>query len=59
MSSRVLRKLHGETDLAVELGAGLDESDPENNEEDLLSSASIGGAKKKQFNVNRYDLVSM
>lgn len=56
MSSRVLRKLQGETDLATELG-GLDESDQENNE-DLLASGTGGGAKKKQFNVNRYDLVN-
>ncbi|XP_059469936.1 ribosome quality control complex subunit TCF25 [Neocloeon triangulifer] len=55
MSSRVLRKLQGDTGLPV--GA---ESDPEKEEEedDLLAVATGGGAKKKQFNVNRYDLLN-
>lgn len=54
MSSRVLRKLHGDPGLPA---AGED-SDPEQDvEDDLLSVAAGGGPKKKQFNVNRYDLV--
>ncbi|KAJ9586929.1 hypothetical protein L9F63_019473 [Diploptera punctata] len=48
MSSRVLRKLQGEKDFLSELQDG--NSDPES---DLEGS---GGARKKQLNVNRYDL---
>ncbi|XP_065340572.1 ribosome quality control complex subunit TCF25 [Cloeon dipterum] len=52
MSSRVLRKLQGDTGLRVD-------SDPEKDaEDDLLSVAAGGGAKKKQLNVNRYDLLN-
>ena len=50
MSSRVLRKLQGEKDFLNDLQD--ENSDPES---DLEGS---GGAKKKQLNVNRYDLVS-
>lgn len=46
MSSRVLKKLHGEPDLEIK---EQELSDIENE---------IGnGAKKKQLNINRYDLV--
>lgn len=46
MSSRVLKKLHGENDL--EDGSDLD------NDNSIISSS---GARKKQFDGNRYDLV--
>lgn len=46
MSSRVLRKLQGEKELPD------DTSDIET--EDLNAT---GGARRKQFNINRYDLV--
>lgn len=49
MSSRVLRKLQGDKDLANDLQN--DNSDPE-SDLDLT-----GGAKKKQLNVNPYNLV--
>jgi hypothetical protein len=49
MSSRVLRKLQGDKDFANDLQN--DNSDPESDLE------STGGAKKKQLNINRYDLV--
>lgn len=51
MSSRVLRKLglQGEKDLTCLADDGSD------TEADFSSS---GGAKKKQLNINRYDLVS-
>jgi hypothetical protein len=45
MSSRVLRKLQGDKDFANDC------SDPDSELE------GTGGAKKKQLNVNRYDLV--
>lgn len=49
MSSRILRKLQGDTDFAKDL---LNEnSDPESDLE------GARGVKKKQPNVNRYDLV--
>jgi hypothetical protein len=48
MSSRVLRKLQGDKDFATELQN--DNSDPESDLEGT-------GAKKKQLNVNRFDLV--
>lgn len=48
MSSRVLRKLQGEKDLVEEPN-----SDPET---DLPIS---GGARRKQLNINRYDLVNI
>lgn len=55
MSSRLLRKLQGDPGLP----AAQEDSDPEREaeEDDLLSVAAGGGPKKKQFNVNRYDLV--
>lgn len=46
MSSRVLRKLQADKDLTEDLN-----SDPET---DLPIS---GGARRKQLNINRYDLV--
>lgn len=46
MSSRVLRKLQGDQDLKTA-------EDTSETESDLASS----GVRKKQFNVNRYDLV--
>jgi hypothetical protein len=49
MSSRVLRKLQGGKDFANDLPN--DYSDPDSELE------VTGGAKKKQLNVNRYDLV--
>lgn len=49
MSSRVLRKLQGEKDLVEEPN-----SDPET---DLPISGGGGGARRKQLNINRYDLV--
>ncbi|KAL1518069.1 hypothetical protein ABEB36_001750 [Hypothenemus hampei] len=49
MSSRVLRKLQSDKD--KELG----END---NISDLELETPIGGARKKQFNVNRYDLLN-
>ncbi|KAF5294125.1 hypothetical protein FQA39_LY13496 [Lamprigera yunnana] len=48
MSSRVLRKLQGENDLNEELS----DVDPES---DLPVS---GGARRKQLNINRYDLLN-
>jgi hypothetical protein len=51
MSSRVLRKLQGDKDFANDLQN--DNSDPES---DL---GSTGGAKKKQLNITRYDLVRL
>lgn len=48
MSSRVLKKLHGEPDLEIK------------EQDELLSDIEndIGnGTKKKQLNINRYDLV--
>lgn len=55
MSSRVLRKLQGDPGLP----AAKEDSDLEQDaeEDDLLAVAAGGGPKKKQFNVNRYDLV--
>jgi hypothetical protein len=49
MSSRVLRKLQGDKDFVN--GMQNDYSDPESELE------RAGGAKKKQLNVNRYDVV--
>lgn len=46
MSSRVLKKLQGDKELAEELS---------DNENDIPIS---GGARRKQLNINRYDLVS-
>lgn len=51
MSSRVLRKVQSERQ----------KGSPENENEPLSDTESdlpIGGARRKQFNVNRYDLVS-
>lgn len=50
MSSRVLKKLHGDNELDT-----LDQevSDPDNDNSFISSS----GARKKQFDGNRYDLV--
>jgi hypothetical protein len=55
MSSRVLRKLQGDPGLP----AAKEDSDLEQDaeEDDLLAVAAGGGPKKKQFNMNRYDLV--
>lgn len=47
MSSRVLKKLHGEPELELKEELELSDIDNENST----------GAKKKQFNINRYDLV--
>lgn len=55
MSSRMLKKLHGENNLELDEQALSDDLETE------LSSAAVpvaGGVKKKQLNVNRYDLVS-
>ena len=51
MSSRVLRKLQGDKGLAND--GQNDDSDPESEWE------VAGGAKKKQLNVNRFDLVRL
>lgn len=50
MSSRVLKKLHGENELDVR---EQDASDLDNDNSFIGSS----GARKKQFDGNRYDLV--
>jgi len=47
MSLRALRKLHGDKDFVN------DDSDPEPELE------CAGGAKKKQLNINRYDVVTI
>lgn len=60
MSSRVLKKLHGENELEIR------EQDGSDVENDIGSSggggggagAGGGGARKKHFEMNRYDLVS-
>jgi hypothetical protein len=49
MSSRVLRKLQGDKDFVSDMQN--DDSDPESELE------GGGGAKKKQLNENRYDVV--
>lgn len=50
MSSRVLKKLHGDNELEV-----LDqEASDIDNDNSFISSS---GARKKQFDGNRYDLV--
>ena len=49
MSSRVLRKLQGDKDFVNDMRN--DYSDPESE------LACAGGAKKKQLNINRYDVV--
>lgn len=46
MSSRVLRKLQGNKELNEELSDADQESD-----------LPVGGARRKQLNINRYDLV--
>lgn len=51
MSSRVLKKLQGEKDLEV---GDQDASDIDNDN----SFIGPSGARKKQFEANRYDLVS-
>lgn len=48
MSSRVLRKLQGEKELPVE----------DINSDQESESPYSGGARRKQFNVNRYDLLN-
>lgn len=48
MSSRVLRKLQGEKDLPEDIV-----SDPD------LDVPFSGGARRKQLNINRYDLVKL
>lgn len=54
MSSRVLKKLHGENDLDIK------EQDISDIDNDIGSSGGgVGGARKKQFEMNRYDLVSL
>lgn len=56
MSSRVLRKLQGDS-------KELPPDDVSDNEGDLslTSSGGVGGggARRKQLNINRYDLVSV
>lgn len=49
MSSRVLRKLQGDKDSVIDMQNDYSDPEPE------LKCA--GGAKKKQLNVNRYDVV--
>lgn len=49
MSSRVLKKLHGEPDLEIK--------EQEEQQSDIENEIN-NGAKKKQFNINRYDLVN-
>ena len=51
MSSRVLRKLQGENDLIKSL--------PNEEVSDPDSDIPTSGAIKKNFNINRYDLVSL
>jgi hypothetical protein len=51
MSSRVLRKLQGDKDFVNDMQN--DYSDPESELE------RARGAKKKQLNVNRYDVVRL
>lgn len=61
MSSRVLKKLHGEKELEIR------EPDVSDVENDIGSGGGgvgsgsgggAGGARKKHFEMNRYDLVS-
>lgn len=49
MSSRVLKKLHGDNDLDI----------GDHDISDIDTDIGGGGARKKQFEVNRYDLVSI
>lgn len=49
MSSRVLKKLHGEPDLEIK--------EQEEQQSDIENDVG-NGAKKKQLNINRYDLVN-
>lgn len=50
MSSRVLKKLHGDKDLDI-----LDQDSDIDNDNSLIGPS---GAQKKQFDNNRYDLVN-
>lgn len=50
MSSRVLKKLQGEPDFDFK------QQDEQLSDNDL---ESVSGARKKQLNINRYDLVSI
>lgn len=63
MSSRMLKKLHGENELAVDEQALSDDIETELSSAAAIpmasSAAAAGGAKKKQLNINRYDLVSV
>lgn len=54
MSSRVLKKLHGEPDLNIR------EDDEQSDLDNDLSHGDSGaaGTPKRQLNINRYDLVS-
>lgn len=60
MSSRVLKKLHGDGDLKIREQDEEDElqSDIENDIGNNVTGGTGGGAKKKQLNINRYDLVN-
>lgn len=53
MSSRVLKKLHGEPDLKIQ------EEEDEASDLDNDLSGGAAGTPKKQTNVNRYDLVGV
>lgn len=57
MSSRVLKKLHGEPDLNIR-----EEDDDDLSDVDIEPGhggvGGAAGAARKQLNVNRYDLVS-
>lgn len=52
MSSRVLKKLHGESDL------GIIEQEDELSDVEIDTGSDISGTKNKKFSINRYDLVS-
>lgn len=54
MSSRVLKKLHGELDLGI-----IEQEDDQLSDIENAGSSDVSGTKKKQFNINRYDLVSI
>lgn len=57
MSSRVLKKLHGEPDLNIREEDDDDLSDVD-TEPGQGGAGGAAGAARKQLNVNRYDLVS-
>lgn len=55
MSSRVLKKLHGELDLDLEI---IEQEDEQLSDVEIDTGSDISGTKKKQFNINRYDLLN-